>query len=221
MNSAQPPSVFRTKPIMIVVAWIVTLLISTLPTIIWRELTGQVPDLLFWTQLALLGIMIGLCFVWKEIRGLQQYFIVFLVLYLSEWVSGRKAKLHNGRAGLESHLSWQPCWGLNCCAWELHSSWFSPCWSLNTAGGNFFWCVAWRTLQWSLSGDWVWKLEPDGTSLAWSFQSVLAQGRLYFWLSSEDHPWTRLLRSSHWCRPSFYLRWWIHLARKSVTAPPN
>jgi uncharacterized membrane protein AbrB (regulator of aidB expression) len=90
---------------MIVVAWIVTLLISTLPTIIWRELTGQVPDLLFWTQLALLGIMIGLCFVWKEIRGLQQYFIVFLVLYLSEWVSGRKAKLHNGRAGLESHLS--------------------------------------------------------------------------------------------------------------------
>jgi len=89
MNSAQPPSVFRTKPIMIVVAWIVTLLISTLPTIIWRELTGQVPDLLFWTQLALLGIMIGLSFVWKEIRGLRQYFIVFLVLYFSERVFGR------------------------------------------------------------------------------------------------------------------------------------
>jgi uncharacterized membrane protein AbrB (regulator of aidB expression) len=80
MNSAQPSSTLQTKPIVIVVAWIVTLLLSTLPTIIWRELTGQVPDWLFWMQLALLGIMIGLSFVWKEIWGLRQYYRIFSAL---------------------------------------------------------------------------------------------------------------------------------------------
>jgi membrane protease YdiL (CAAX protease family) len=88
MTSVHPPSTFLMKP-NIMVVWIVTLFVSTLPTIIWREISGQVPEWLFWTQLALLGIMIGLSLVWKEIRGLRQYFIVIFVLYLCQWAFGR------------------------------------------------------------------------------------------------------------------------------------
>jgi uncharacterized protein len=70
------------------VAWLVTLIISTLPTILLRELTGQVPAWLFPAQMALIGFMLILTFVLKEIAGLRQYFIVFLVLNLAERVAG-------------------------------------------------------------------------------------------------------------------------------------
>ena len=86
MSSKQPSPSSGINQVPVVIAWIVTLLISTLPLIIWRESTGQVPEWLYWVQLALLGVMIGLSFVWKLLSALRQFFIVFFVLYLAEKV---------------------------------------------------------------------------------------------------------------------------------------
>jgi membrane protease YdiL (CAAX protease family) len=76
----------------VVVAWIVTLIISTLPTILWHEIYGQEPSWFLAGKIALLGVMIALSYVWQGIKGLRQYFIVFLVLYMAEsatgWIGG-------------------------------------------------------------------------------------------------------------------------------------
>ena len=87
MNSVLP-STNQSKSTLVVVAWVITLLISTLPTIFWRETTGQAPSWLIWAQLVLLAGMVGLTFVWKAISGLRLYFIVFFILYLVEMFSG-------------------------------------------------------------------------------------------------------------------------------------
>ncbi len=86
MNSERLSPTPATNQTPVVIAWIVTLSISTLPTIIWHESTGQVPKWLFWGQLALLGIMFGLSFAWKQIKALRQFFFVFFVLFLAEKV---------------------------------------------------------------------------------------------------------------------------------------
>jgi hypothetical protein len=65
MNSERPSPIPAKNQVLVVIAWIVTLSISTLPMIIWRASTGQVPQWLFWVQLALLGIMFALGFAWK------------------------------------------------------------------------------------------------------------------------------------------------------------
>jgi membrane protease YdiL (CAAX protease family) len=79
----------RTKQTsVIVIAWIVTLIISTLPMILWREIVGQEPAWLFAAKLAVLAIMLVTSFAWKAISGLRQYFIVLLVLIIAEWATG-------------------------------------------------------------------------------------------------------------------------------------
>ena len=70
-------------------AWVVTLLISYLPDIFWREIIRQSGTWLIWFKIGLLLISILLTFVWLGIRPLRQYFIVFLVLYLAEWLFAR------------------------------------------------------------------------------------------------------------------------------------
>jgi membrane protease YdiL (CAAX protease family) len=72
-------------------AWAVTLLISYLPDILWREVIQQGWAWLIWFKIGLLLICILLTFFWLGIRPLRQYFIVFLVLYLVEWLFARIA----------------------------------------------------------------------------------------------------------------------------------
>jgi hypothetical protein len=68
--------------------WIVTLFISILPEITFRELTGGVPAWLFGAKVALLALAIILSFAWQAIRPIRQYFVVLLVLNLANWTIG-------------------------------------------------------------------------------------------------------------------------------------
>ena len=65
----------------------VTLLVSTLPNIIWQETTGSSGAWLLWAKLAMLGLLIFGSTIWKTIRPLRSYFVILAVLYLAEWIS--------------------------------------------------------------------------------------------------------------------------------------
>ncbi len=66
----------------------VTLLVSTLPNIIWQETTGSSAAWLLWAKLAMLAVLIFGSTIWKAIHPLRSYFIILAVLYLAEWVAG-------------------------------------------------------------------------------------------------------------------------------------
>jgi hypothetical protein len=72
---------------LLLAAWVVTLLISLLPDVLWREFQIGDAAQLFWAKIALLGLGVILTFFWRDVRSLRLYFIVFLVLYLAERVS--------------------------------------------------------------------------------------------------------------------------------------
>lgn len=67
------------------ITWVVTLLISQLPDILFRELSGSRPFWLFWSKVGLIGglLLISLC--WKPLRALWLYFAILLSVYLVEW----------------------------------------------------------------------------------------------------------------------------------------
>ena len=80
------------------VAWIVTLLVSSLADIVCFELTGEVPFWLLWAKVVLLGGLLLVSLYWKPIRALRQYFVVLaavtaliranaLVLGLPGWMA--------------------------------------------------------------------------------------------------------------------------------------
>lgn len=73
-------------------AWVFTLLISTLPDILWQEIIGREAGWMFWPKVILIAVAVGMTMNMKEIRPLQQYFSVFLLLYLTEWLFGRFAE---------------------------------------------------------------------------------------------------------------------------------
>ncbi len=69
----------------IFIIWIVTLLISQLPDIFFRELTGSIPCWLFWSKVGLIGGLLLISLFWKPLRALWLYFAVLLSVYLVEW----------------------------------------------------------------------------------------------------------------------------------------
>jgi hypothetical protein len=64
----------------IVIAWIVTLFVSSLGDIVWFELTGEVPFFLFWAKFILLGILILISKYWILIRALRPFFLILFVI---------------------------------------------------------------------------------------------------------------------------------------------
>ncbi len=74
------------KSTLLLVAWVITLLVSNLPTILLDELSGVNAPWLFWAKLALLALMMVLTFAWKKIRPLRFYFIILLILFPAEWL---------------------------------------------------------------------------------------------------------------------------------------
>jgi hypothetical protein len=67
------------------VAWAVMLLVSSLPDIIFTELTGSLPAWLYWVKLALVAASLLLSLSWDRLQPLRLFFIVLLALYLIEW----------------------------------------------------------------------------------------------------------------------------------------
>ena len=74
----------------ILFAWILILLVSDLPNIIWNGLYSKVPAWLFWAKVRVIAIFFGLYLLWKIIPPLWQFASVMLVFYLafglSDWV---------------------------------------------------------------------------------------------------------------------------------------
>ena len=64
-----------------ILAWGVTLLISTLPDIAWIELTGSSPPWLTYAKMGLLLVLSLIAFVWKPIRPLRNFFLVMFTFF--------------------------------------------------------------------------------------------------------------------------------------------
>jgi uncharacterized protein len=71
----------------IVVAWLFLLLASTLPRIILQEIFKLQVSANLGSAIAFGVVLIGLIltFVWQEVSGLRQFFILFMVLVAVEW----------------------------------------------------------------------------------------------------------------------------------------
>jgi membrane protease YdiL (CAAX protease family) len=79
----------------IVLAWVVTLLASSLGDIAWFELTGVVPLWLLWAKISLLGALILLSWLWKPIKALRFFFVMLLaitsLMRANTWLLGSPA----------------------------------------------------------------------------------------------------------------------------------
>ncbi len=64
-----------------ILAWVVTLLISTLPDIAWIEMTGSTPPWLTGAKMGLLLILGVSAFIWKPIRPLRNFFLVMFAFF--------------------------------------------------------------------------------------------------------------------------------------------
>lgn len=64
-----------------ILAWVVTLLISTLPEIIWIELSGSSPAWLTYAKMSLLLALTLMTLVWRPIRPLRNFFLVMFAFF--------------------------------------------------------------------------------------------------------------------------------------------
>jgi hypothetical protein len=70
---------------LVLIAWVVILLISILPDILFREFTGNLPGWLFSIKVALLIVLLAVSFLWLDLRPLRLFLAVLLIAYLLEW----------------------------------------------------------------------------------------------------------------------------------------
>jgi membrane protease YdiL (CAAX protease family) len=83
--SEQPQS--RNQTALLAVAWVVLLLVSILPTVILQEIFNIPVSFAARTvaSLAVVLVALALTFFWRAIRPLREYFMVFIVLFVTEW----------------------------------------------------------------------------------------------------------------------------------------
>jgi len=72
--------------LLIVAAWLVTLVASSLPAAIWNQFAGPTPPWLLWAKAALVAVSIVIAWAWKRVRPLRSYFILLLVQILVWWL---------------------------------------------------------------------------------------------------------------------------------------
>ena len=75
--------------LLLVVAWTITLLVSLLPDILFRELTGSLPPWLFEAKISAVVLLLAASLLWKRLRPLALFFAVILSVYIVEWVTAR------------------------------------------------------------------------------------------------------------------------------------
>ncbi len=64
-----------------ILAWVVTLLISALPDIVWIELIGSSPAWLTYAKMGLLLALMLSTWVWKVVRPLRNFFVVMFAFF--------------------------------------------------------------------------------------------------------------------------------------------
>jgi membrane protease YdiL (CAAX protease family) len=78
---ANPYPIAQSSHRLTLVAWNVTILLSSLPDIVFNELTGGVPLWLGYTKMGLLLLLITATVLWKPLRPLRRYFIAMLAFF--------------------------------------------------------------------------------------------------------------------------------------------
>lgn len=107
---------------LVAVAWIGTLLVSSLPDIIWREaFSGEASQALWarsvtlvilWARPVTLVILLALTLAWKSLRRLSGYFLLLLVIHM---VAGIVSPL------IEESRIWQGWFGSEQASWAWSS----------------------------------------------------------------------------------------------------
>jgi hypothetical protein len=82
------PAVGQHPRLTLLVAWVVVLLASSLPTVIGQEILGQTISPTRQAQMALgvLAVALVATVVWRPLRGLRPLLVLFLVLIASQWL---------------------------------------------------------------------------------------------------------------------------------------
>jgi membrane protease YdiL (CAAX protease family) len=91
MKAGSLPEDGADRRLLVVTAWASMLLVSDLPDILWKSVSGQISGWLHWGKVAILGVFLGLCVIWKKIRPLKSFAFVMLVFFVALGVSGRIA----------------------------------------------------------------------------------------------------------------------------------
>jgi len=78
---ANPYPVPQSSRNLTVVVWVVTLLVSTLPDIVWIELTGSMPSWLTYAKIGFLLVLALITIVWQPVRPLRNFFLVMLTFF--------------------------------------------------------------------------------------------------------------------------------------------
>jgi hypothetical protein len=73
------------RRLFVALAWGVTLLVSLLPDILFREVSGSSPAWLFWAKVGIAAALLGLSLLWKRLRALWLFAAVVLAVLLLEW----------------------------------------------------------------------------------------------------------------------------------------
>ncbi len=82
-------SEFTANRTIILTAWAVMLIVSDLPEILITLLGGRIPLWTLWAKAGFLAAFLALTLVWKAIRPLWQYAMIFLVLFLSLYLTNQ------------------------------------------------------------------------------------------------------------------------------------
>jgi membrane protease YdiL (CAAX protease family) len=69
------------KSLNLAFAWGLMLLVSDLPAVVCKAVTGRIPGWLPWGKVGLLGAALAACFLWKKLRALKPYAFVLFVLF--------------------------------------------------------------------------------------------------------------------------------------------
>jgi hypothetical protein len=79
------PNTTASKGLALTTAWAITLLISQLPDILFKELTGDLPAWLYGVKIGLVVALLLVSISWKGLRALWLFFSVLLAVFLLQW----------------------------------------------------------------------------------------------------------------------------------------
>lgn len=79
--AAIPLPAAKSAPRLTVVAWVVTILISTVPDILWTQMGGGDVTPLTWAKIGLLLVLTLVSLVWMPLRPLRNYFVAMLAFF--------------------------------------------------------------------------------------------------------------------------------------------
>jgi membrane protease YdiL (CAAX protease family) len=67
------------------IAWAATLLVSLLPDILFKELSGNLPAWLYAAKVGLIAVLLLVSLLWKRLRPLWLFFAVLLAVFVLQW----------------------------------------------------------------------------------------------------------------------------------------